>query len=531
MEQRSILEREGKYEKTMLAYFLANSAFLKRAIDNGLRSSWFLNKSNRDCCRLLIRYFWNHDGQVFNQEIIEDMLVNGNYDPSLIPVFADFFDKIVYYKKEDSSFDYYFSRFKSESVEVDIQDQISKYLNSIKEVGCESALEDLIYNLTRLSRDDGNKRVEIFSYYDDYDKQIEDLKQRIENKELYGGIKTNIPSLDKIFNGFEKDTLTLVAGMTGQGKSSFMRYIGYKISQARKNVLVFSMEDPGMIWMHKVTAAESKTPLTWLLKGEISAGSFEKIKSQKENRAHTPGYYYIVELAAKAFTVSELDTMIEEYTSEKYPDIVMVDQLSLVAFSKARYGDRFDMAYGDICKELRAMGKKYHVPIVLATQVNRQAVKGDPKKNERRVEINTENIANSDQAAQDADSVLAVIQRGGDMCDIKIVKQRNGPSDLITSLTFLKDICTFLDSSDILGQEQAVHLQGEVSAGLDTILTEAQNQGEVDLKQLEQQMMIGDQYRSVRSIDLMAQPVNDVLSSEIDYQSYIIPGGVYAPEG
>ena len=101
------------------------------------------------------------------------------------------------------------------------------------------------------------------------------------------------------------------------------------------------------------------------------------------------------------------------------PDIVFIDYLTLM--EKTGSGDWLSVA--KLSADINEVAKRYNVPIVVASQLNRErgvAKRGEP--------VGAEAISQSDAVGQDADAVLTMAPMSKSVLTMKLVKYRHGLS-------------------------------------------------------------------------------------------------------
>lgn len=449
--------KEGRYERIILSFLIRDVENVKRLMSRDVQAYYFLNENNREFFKCIINHYKNTQ-LLLKKNIYMDMIVtNPDINPDDYFNYEKVYDIIYnsYINSED--FDYYLNKFIQDGCHNRIIKVFENYLEDREEFGNEEALSDLKRRVSSIEFEGISLDYQIMDYVKDIDRQIADIVNRKEHPELYAGIPTGFTSLDNVFNGFEKGTLNLVIGMTGTGKSTFVSNIAYHHAfTLEKKVVVLSLEDNIDIWAHKITAQETGIPLTNILKGHTTDEQLEKIKTIKANKSKhsSKGEYRIIQMPPRKFTAQMIEEILDKEI-EFQPDIIICDQLSLVAPS-IRRGGRIDFEFGDVSKELAAIGKRKNSVMLVTCQANRSAIKN--LKNNRVIDIQIENISQSNQPAEDARSVLALQTNDHDdsveesVYDIRILKQSYGPVNVDVQLIFRKAYCTFV-SGEIISDD------------------------------------------------------------------------------
>lgn len=223
-------------------------------------------------------------------------------------------------------------------------------------------------------------------------------------------ISTGFAELDEILVGLRRgEELVVIGGRPGEGKS----WIGLKLllNAALKGERVG-------LYSGEMTGRYIQERLLCCAKQNYTMTSQESLKFlQKSNafiRALTPE-----ELRRKA-NVTDIEGLI---VKEKLTMIV-IDQLSLMEDLTAKPGTPLRQQYGNISMDLFALSSKYKLPVVLLSQMNRNAVKTDNAPG-------LDDIAESDMVGQNATRVISLRNNGNGVLTFNIVKNRYGETNKI----------------------------------------------------------------------------------------------------
>ncbi len=400
---------ESRYEKITLSYLLRDKENVEYAIQNGMNKDWFLHPDLRDIFVSVSNYYVN-TGNLFTKSVFMDFIrKDPKTDPETYFSYEVFYDDIHDAYPDDNSFDHYFQQFKDDSLTKLAVDCISEFVeeNKRKNTSLKTNLNKLTKQLISLQSNIEEQEWQVIDFVNEIDPQLEDIHLRRSNPEKYAGVRTYYPSIDRWYNGFERGSLNVIAGRPGTGKSTLMKCISWQQCINNKKVVVVSCEDDRIMWSYKIISAETGIPLTSIVRGQITEEQEAEIRKYKEEFKKAKevkkdsGGYAILQLGARRFTVPNIEMIVENHFRDWVPDIVFVDQISLIK-PHERYNSRIDMEFGIVTKGLRALAKKWNIPIVAASQVDRASVK--EKRGQRVTEIFGENLAQSDQVFQDSDS-------------------------------------------------------------------------------------------------------------------------------
>ena len=146
--------------------------------------------------------------------------------------------------------------------------------------------------------------------------------------------------------------------------------------------------------------------------------------------------------------VRDIEAMIVKYKL----NVIGIDQISLMTDVRYQSGDNVKQSYDNISMDLFHLAEKYGVVIILLVQSNREAAKNN--------EVQLENIADSDDVAQNSSKVISLNRDQNNILTLKVLKNRYGPTgkdvkyiwdiDLGTFKELINDSVEALEGSDEL---------------------------------------------------------------------------------
>lgn len=230
------------------------------------------------------------------------------------------------------------------------------------------------------------------------------------NAEGLLGITTGIPELDEMTHGWlPGEELVVIVGRTNEGKTWVLLLFLVAAWKAGKSVLLYSGEMPKEIVGFRVDTIAEHYSHTALTTGTPDLGDGKKPSDYMEyldnisSDKSLPPFIVVTpkDLGGKRLDVPTLETLIEKYK----PDIVGLDQLSLMEDSRAQKGQQERTRFTHVSEDLYLTSEKYRVPILTPSQASRAAADGEETPD-------LHEISESDGIGQNATRVIGMRQIG-----------------------------------------------------------------------------------------------------------------------
>lgn len=255
------------------------------------------------------------------------------------------------------------------------------------------------------------------------------LDDWMERFKSYKEEKRRLPFDLEYFNkitkgGLLNKTLNLLMAGTGIGKSMTMCHLAAKHLELGKNVLYITLEMSDMAISQRIDAN--------LL--DISLNDFETIpedifaKKMKRLREKTVGKLVVKEYPNGAASAATFRHLLSELRLKKNfkPDIIYIDYLNICSSSRIKLGGSINSYtyIKSIAEELRALAVEHDLPIVTATQTNRE---GQSNSN-----ITLENTSESIGLPQTVDLMLALYcdEQLSQLGKMHVIQLKNRYNDL-----------------------------------------------------------------------------------------------------
>lgn len=247
-------------------------------------------------------------------------------------------------------------------------------------------------------------------------------------------IPFDIEALNEITNGgLPRKTLAVISASTGAGKSLFLCHCAARNLLAGKNVLYITME----MAEERISERIDANILNMKIQ-DLPGLSLQEYKRRLDKALDgCKGRLFVKEYPTAGAGVLQFRSLINELRLKKNftPDIVYVDYINICSSSRFKAGVVNSYQYVKaICEELRGMAIEYNIPIVSATQLNREGVDTS--------DVGLKEISESHGLAMTVDILWAMIRTEElDEKNLVMFKQlKNRFSDIASKLRFVVGI-------------------------------------------------------------------------------------------
>lgn len=270
---------------------------------------------------------------------------------------------------------------------------------------------------------------DIFEHFDDVLKEVEERTKRTQSSGQ-AGIPTGFPTLDQRTGGPQAGHMWVLAARLGQGKTWSLIRMACAAAFSGYNVQYIALEGTrAEIAMRVHTFASSEYGQEVFRNIDLQQGRNFSMREYKEFlhdlKGHITGKFFIADSSRGRIGASTIGAIIEK----NKPDIVFIDYITLVETDN---GSNDWRAFANLSASIKQMATLYQIPIVCAAQLNRNAATGSGKE-----PSGTENIAEADAIARDADAVITMRQASRRAIIMKLAKYRHGRDGFLWWLKFL----------------------------------------------------------------------------------------------
>lgn len=245
---------------------------------------------------------------------------------------------------------------------------------------------------------------------------------------IIGGIQTHFGYFDKMAGGLWRGETFVLAGRPSLGKTSLAMNIARNVALIQKRAVgVFSLEMTALQLVLRLWCTEAEADFSKIRTGFISHEAMQSLANCITKVSHLP--IYIDDTAG--ISILELRARARRMVHQFKVELIVVDYLQLLSSTSNKAHNR-EQEIADISKGLKGMAKELNVPVIVLSQLNREAEKRKYAKPQ------LSDLRESGAIEQDAD-IVGILYRpkqeneedeDGPVVNtnLHIVKQRNGPT-------------------------------------------------------------------------------------------------------
>jgi hypothetical protein len=204
---------------------------------------------------------------------------------------------------------------------------------------------------------------------------------------------------DKLYGGFTRGSLNIFAGGSGSGKSLFLQNLAKKWALTGLNVIYITLElSEDLVNLRLDAMVTGKGTKDVLRNVRDTANQIGVIVKTKK-----PGDLKVKKFPEAGTTCNTVRAYLKEYEIQegRKPDVLLIDYLDLMHPNNAKI-DVSSMFTKDkyVSEEMRAIGSDWNIPVVSASQLNRQSVEAQ--------EFDHSHIAGGISKINTADNVFGI---------------------------------------------------------------------------------------------------------------------------
>ena len=301
---------------------------------------------------------------------------------------------------------------------------------------------------------DMRQRVDLVPLRDSLEETLELMRERFEKKQTITGIPTGFTELDNLTSGFQPSNLIVIGARPSMGKTAFALSLALNVALNPDcgAVAIFSLEMSREEICQRLLCAMAQINNMDLRQGKIGDGDWQRVANAVNKLNEAPLYIdeqsstTVLEIKSKLRRLKKKEESGGGLSGKKGLSMVIIDYLQLIRGSSANANSVANRVQeiSEITRQLKGLAKELKVPVVALSQLSRAL---ENRQDKRPIMAD---LRESGAIEQDAD-VIAFLYRDkyynpqsemGDITEVIVAKQRNGPVDTV-KLAFLQRYGSF----------------------------------------------------------------------------------------
>lgn len=232
---------------------------------------------------------------------------------------------------------------------------------------------------------------------------FETMREAAQNENGMSGLPSGFFDLDKYTNGWQKDTLVVIAARPAMGKTAFaLSMIKNMAVDRRIPVAFFSLEMSNLELVNRLIMNTCEMPGNKIKSGQLRPDEWRQMDARVTQLQDAPIYVD----DTPSLSVFELRTKARRLVREHGVKMIFIDYLQLMNASGMSFGNRQEEV-SIISKNLKALAKELHIPIVALSQLNR-GVESRSNEGKQAQRPQLSDLRESGAIEQDADIVCFI---------------------------------------------------------------------------------------------------------------------------
>lgn len=256
-----------------------------------------------------------------------------------------------------------------------------------------------------------------------------------------------IPEIDEAMNvGFKPGHTSLYVAATGGHKTNLMLNVAINIFKQGHNVLFLPLE---MDWEDFVTRmACNMAGISYksiLNPRQMTDEEYKKV-AEAELWVKSSHKFALLDVDEQ-ISIPVLRREIEKRANYFSPQVLVVDYLGLLK-TQSNYGQRHDLALGELTKSLKFLGKKYGFHVITAAQLGRADIRR-LRDQGTEAQLDSTAVRGSQEVSSDSEFIFALTTPPDEEERLKlhVIKSRYGASGYTKDLRLNANMCRIYSMS------------------------------------------------------------------------------------
>ena len=214
---------------------------------------------------------------------------------------------------------------------------------------------------------------------------------------MFSAIPTGFLDLDRIMKGFPKGELIVLGGRPAMGKTAFLISLMANLAKLNRATAYFTIENSAQQILLRLISQLTELPYHNIVSKELTPEQIENIvlKTKQIEDAN-------LMIEDNCFSIDDIITQVDYLVKEKNVEVVLVDYLQMIKVKSRRENNR-EADVAKVCRELKALARKYNIVVVVNSQLSRAV---ETRGGDRRPQLS--DLRESGAIEQDADKVLFI---------------------------------------------------------------------------------------------------------------------------